>query len=53
MKKGTGMMYVHKTGDIAYYCSNSCFKNHVFIKRKMSKKLAPTQIKNVKQQEKK
>jgi ribosomal protein L24E len=45
LKKGTGIMYVHRIGDIAYYCSNGCFKNHVFMKRKINKKLITKEIK--------
>ena len=45
LKKGTGMMYVHRTGDIAYYCSNSCYKNHVVMRRKISKKLVTKEVK--------
>ncbi|MFI5412359.1 MAG: 50S ribosomal protein L24e [Candidatus Micrarchaeales archaeon] len=45
LKKGTGIMYIHKTGDIAYYCSNSCFKNHVFLDRKINKKLVVKEVK--------
>ena len=39
IKKGTGMMYVYKIGDISYYCSNSCFKNDVTMGRRLNKKL--------------
>ncbi|MDE1871629.1 MAG: 50S ribosomal protein L24e [Candidatus Micrarchaeota archaeon] len=35
--KGTGTMYVHKTGTLNYFCSNRCFKNSK-MKRKMNKK---------------
>lgn len=36
--KGTGTMYVHKTGSVNYFCSNRCFKNSVNMKRKISPK---------------
>ena len=39
IKKGTGLMYVYKTGETAFYCSNSCYKNHVVMDRKMNRKL--------------
>ncbi len=45
LKKGTGIMYIHKTGDIAYYCSNSCWTNHVFLRRKINKKLVSKEVK--------
>lgn len=36
--RGSGIMYVHKTGNINYYCSSKCYKNDVILKRKISKK---------------
>lgn len=39
IKRGTGMMYIYKTGDIVYYCSGSCYKNDIAMGRKMNKKL--------------
>jgi len=39
IKKGTGLMYVYKTGETAFYCSNSCYKNHVVMDRKINRKL--------------
>lgn len=52
LKKGTGLMYVYRTGNIAYYCSNTCFKNHVRLGRKISRKLATKGAKPVKVPEK-
>lgn len=40
IKKGTGIMYVYRIGDISYYCSNKCMKNDIFMGRKINKKLA-------------
>ena len=37
IKKGTGTMYVYKTGTINYFCSKRCFRNHS-MKRKTNKK---------------
>lgn len=53
LKKGTGLMYVYKTGELAYYCSNSCFKNHIVLRRKINRKLVATEQKVVKVKEKK
>ena len=39
IKKGTGLMYVYRIGDTAFYCSNSCFKNRVVMRRKPNRKL--------------
>ncbi len=39
IKKGTGLMYVHRIGDTAFYCSNACFKNGVVMRRKPNRKL--------------
>ncbi|MGI0100758.1 MAG: 50S ribosomal protein L24e [Candidatus Micrarchaeaceae archaeon] len=38
IKKGTGTMYIYKTGAISYFCSNRCFKNVVKMKRKINRK---------------
>lgn len=38
IKKGTGIMYVYKTGAINYFCSSKCYKNAVLVKRKINKK---------------
>ncbi len=32
--KGTGIMYVQKTGKILYFCSRKCEKNMIVLKRK-------------------
>ncbi len=32
--KGTGIMYVQKTGKILYFCSRKCEKNMIQLKRK-------------------
>ena len=39
VSKGTGTMYVFKTGDINYFCSMRCYKNGIVLKRKLNKKL--------------
>ncbi len=36
--KGTGMMYVHRTGAINYFCSRRCFRNMIGLKRTLNKK---------------
>ena len=38
IRKGTGMMYVFKTGEINYFCSTRCYKNKIILKRKLNKK---------------
>ena len=38
LKKGTGMMYVFKTGELNYFCSTRCYKNKIILKRKMNPK---------------
>jgi len=53
LRKGTGIMYVYKTGDIAYYDSNKCFKSHVRLRRKLNTKLVVKETKIVKAAEKK
>ena len=37
--RGTGTMFVYKTGDLAYYCSHKCYKNHYVMGRKINRKL--------------
>ncbi len=39
IEKGTGIMYVYRTGDISYYCSNKCMNNQLFLKRRTNRKL--------------
>jgi len=39
IKRGTGIMYVRKSGDTFYFCSNRCFKNSVVLRRKINKKI--------------
>ena len=34
--RGTGKMYVFKTGKIMYFCSSKCEKNMISLKRKPS-----------------
>jgi large subunit ribosomal protein L24e len=34
INKGTGMMYVSKSGKVSYYCSNRCYKYDVVLHRK-------------------
>lgn len=36
--RGTGTMYVYKTGAINYFCSKRCYKNMIVLHRKMNKK---------------
>lgn len=38
IKKGTGMMYVFKTGTINYFCSGRCYKNAIILHRKPNRK---------------
>lgn len=35
--KGTGKMYVYKSGKISYYCSMKCEKNTLKLRRKPAK----------------
>ncbi|MEM4267103.1 MAG: 50S ribosomal protein L24e [Candidatus Nanoarchaeia archaeon] len=37
IEKGTGKMFVFKTGKIAYYCSTKCEKNMLKLRRKARK----------------
>jgi large subunit ribosomal protein L24e len=37
MEKGTGKMFVFKTGKISYFCSLKCEKNMLKLKRKPHK----------------
>lgn len=37
IKKGTGTMYVTKTGAISYFCSNRCYQFGVVMRRKPRK----------------
>lgn len=54
IKKGTGLMYVYRIGDTAFYCSNSCFKNDVVMGRKPNRKLvASPAVKKVEKKEEK
>ncbi len=39
IKRGTGLLYVYKTGNTSYYCSNRCFKNDIEMGRKINQKL--------------
>jgi large subunit ribosomal protein L24e len=34
IKKGTGKIYVQKTGKMLYFCSSKCEKNMLKLKRK-------------------
>ena len=34
IERGTGIMYVRKTGAIRYYCSNRCYKFDVVYNKK-------------------
>jgi large subunit ribosomal protein L24e len=38
IRKGTGTMYVFKTGEINYFCSTRCYKNRIILKRSLNKK---------------
>ncbi|MCL4389175.1 MAG: 50S ribosomal protein L24e [Candidatus Marsarchaeota archaeon] len=37
IKKGTGIMYVHKIGTVSYFCSGRCYKNAILVKRKQNR----------------
>ena len=37
MEKGTGKMFVYKTGKVAHFCSSKCEKNMLKLKRKARK----------------
>ena len=37
IEKGTGMIYVHKTGKSDNFCSSKCRKNKLKLKRKAVK----------------
>ncbi len=49
VQKGTGIMYVYKTGNINYYCCSKCYKNNIILKRRISKKNVATAKKTAKQ----
>jgi large subunit ribosomal protein L24e len=36
--KGSGTMYVFRTGDIRYFCSSRCFRNDIITKRRPNPK---------------
>ena len=36
--KGTGTMYVFKSGTVNYFCSKRCYNNTITMHRKMNKK---------------
>ena len=38
VRKGTGTMFVHKTGAISYFCSGRCYKNSIILQRKINRK---------------
>jgi len=38
ISKGTGMMYVYKTGTINYFCSRRCYRSAIIMHRKHNKK---------------
>ncbi len=38
IKKGTGILYVFKTGKVNYFCSNRCYVNSIVLRRKYNKK---------------
>ncbi len=42
VKKGTGIMYVHKIGTVNYFCSSRCYKSAILVKRKLNRKNIPT-----------
>ena len=39
LKKGTGIMYVYRSGDISYYCSSGCLRNNIVMRKKINRKL--------------
>ena len=54
IEKGTGMMYVRKTGAIKYYCSNRCYKFDVVQRKKpIAKQIREAEKLQKKKQEKK
>jgi ribosomal protein L24E len=42
IRKGMGTMYVYTTGTINYFCSNRCYKAHIFTKRRRNPKILRT-----------
>lgn len=40
-------MYVYRTGNASFYCSNSCYKNDAVMGRKINRKLISGGIKTV------
>ncbi|EET89609.1 MAG: hypothetical protein LVQ97_01580 [Candidatus Micrarchaeales archaeon] len=38
IRRGSGTMYVFKTGKINYYCSGRCYKNDIIYRKKMNLK---------------
>ncbi len=38
IRKGAGMMYVHNSGVIRYYCSSRCYKNDAVLGRTFNAK---------------
>jgi ribosomal protein L24E len=34
VKKGTGIMFVSRIGNVSYYCSGRCYKNGAVMHRK-------------------
>ncbi len=53
LRKGTGIMYVYKSGDISYYDTNKCYKSHLFTRRKINRKLVVKEAKVIKTAQKK
>jgi len=37
IEKGRGIMFVHRSGKISYYCSNRCYKFDTVYHRKFKK----------------
>jgi ribosomal protein L24E len=53
IRKGTGIMYVHRDGNIAYYCSNKCWNFHTQMKRRFNRKVQKQKSGSVLQQKEK
>lgn len=45
VKKGTGIMFVSRIGDVSYFCSSRCYKNGVIMRRKAPRLYAKQEAK--------
>lgn len=39
VRKGQGTVYVYKTGNMSYFCSNRCYKYGIVIGRNVKRKV--------------